>query len=207
LEVRGSMIEPRHSFRGCAPGTGRQDHLETAKVATRMTLFSALIEPENAEGEYAVNHGAGLGLAYSDNGVGCGAFEEATADVGRAEAVLEVHGGTHSIDFRSEEAAGQDALKQALVVAARCVAGCGGASVAGGHKLKGLRFGCAHAASHQAQTLRTLLQVDYGADEVAFIAPQLEQTAAMLLFDGVMSGAHVEQNAAVFKDCGSGVIA
>ena len=69
-----------------------------------------------------------------------------------------------------------------------------------------LRFGCAHAPRDEAQALRALLHIDDGAHQVALFAPKLEQAAAVRLGDRVARGAHVEEDAAVFKQGGCGVI-
>ena len=58
----------------------------------------------------------------------------------------------------------------------------------------------------EAQALRALLHIDNGAHQVALVAPELQQAAAVRLGDGVARGAHVEENAAVFKQGRRGVI-
>ena len=93
-----------------------------------------------------------------------------------------------------------------LIVAAGGIAGSGRAAVAGGHKLQRLRLGSAHAPGSQAQALRALLHLDHGAHQVAFLAPQLQQAAAMLLAHGVAGGAHVEQHAAILEQGGRGMV-
>jgi hypothetical protein len=52
-----------------------------------------------------------------------------------------------------------------------------------------------------------LLHFHYGTDEIALVAPQLEEATAVLLVHGEMSGPHVEQDMPVFKDCCSWVVA
>ncbi len=108
--------------------------------------------------------------------------------------------------FAADEVAREHALEEALVVAAGGVAGGGRAAVAGGGEFEGLRLGRAHAARDEAQALRALLHIDDGAHQVALVAPELEQAAAVRLGDGVARGAHVEEDAAVFKQRGGGVV-
>ena len=132
-------------------------------------------------------------------------MEQAAANIGGAEAVLEIHCGTEAVDFGADEGAGEDALQQALIVAARGVASCGGAAIARGDEFEGLRFGRAHAPGHDAQALRARLNLDDRSHEVALFAPKLKQAAAVGLGYGVVREAHVEQNATVFEKGGGGM--
>ena len=92
------------------------------------------------------------------------------------------------------------------IVAAGGVAGSGGAAVAGGHDLERLRLGGAHAAGGEAQGLGALLHIYDGAKQVALFAPELENAAAVRFAHSVMGGAHIEEDAAVFKQRGCGVV-
>ena len=206
LEVGGGVVEPGHALGGGAPGTGGDDDFEATEVASAVAVLAAVMEPEDAKGENAVDDGGGLGLGDADDGVCGGAAEEASADVGGAEAMFEVHGRAQGVDFRADEVAGEHALKQALVVAAGGIAGGRGAAVAGGDEFEGLRLGRAHAAGDEAQAGGALLGFNDGADEVALFAPELEEAAAMLLGDGVACRAHVKEDAAIFEECGGGVV-
>jgi hypothetical protein len=49
------------------------------------------------------------------------------------------------------------------------------------------------------------LKLEDRTDEVSFLAPQLEKTAAMGLRNGVASQAHVEQDTALFEQSGRGM--
>ena len=51
----------------------------------------------------------------------------------------------------------------------------------------------------QAQALRALLDFNNRAHQVAFLAPQLQQAAPMLLAHCVVGSAHVEEHASIFK--------
>ncbi len=53
---------------------------------------------------------------------------------------------------------------------------------------------------------RSLANLNYGADQVALFAPQLEQAAAVRLAHGVARRAHVEEHTAVLKHSGGGVL-
>ena len=54
--------------------------------------------------------------------------------------------------------------------------------------------------------MRALLHLDDGAHQVALVAPELQQAAAVRLGDGVARGAHVEEHAAIFKQRRCGVV-
>ena len=66
-------------------------------------VLAAVVEPENAEGENAVDDGRGLGCADADDGIGRGSFEQTAADICGTEAVLEIHGGAQAVDFGADE--------------------------------------------------------------------------------------------------------
>jgi hypothetical protein len=119
--------------------------------------------------------------------------------------VLQIHCGTEAIYFGADEDAREDALKQALIVAARGVASGRGAAIARGNEFKGLRLGRAHAASHDTQALCARLNLNDGSHEVALFAPKLEQAAAVGLGYGVAREAHVKENATIFEEGGGGM--
>jgi len=206
LEFSSGVVEVGHALGGGAPGSHRNHDFEAAKMAARVCMLAAVVEPEEAEGEDAIDDGAGLGLADADDGFGRGAAKEAATDIGGAEAVFKIHGGAEAVDLSAKEGAGEGALQDALVGAAGGIASGGGAPVAGGDQLKRLRLGRAHAAGAETEAVGAPLHIEDGADEVAFLAPQLEEAAAVGVGDGVAGGAHVEENATVFKDGGSGVV-
>ena len=55
LELLGGVVEPGHSLCRSAPGADGHNHLESAEVATGIAFLSAMIEPENAESENAID--------------------------------------------------------------------------------------------------------------------------------------------------------
>ena len=62
LEIGGGVVQPGHSFGGGAPGSGGDDDFEAAEVAAGVAVLAAVIEPENAQGENAVDDRRRLGL-------------------------------------------------------------------------------------------------------------------------------------------------
>ena len=200
LEVRGGVVQPGHALGRSAPRARRNNYLESAEMVAGVGVLAAVVEPENAQGENAVDDGGGFCGAHADHGIGRGALQQSAADIGRAEAVLEIHGRAQAVDLRAEVMPRKHALEQALVVAAGGVAGSGSAALAGGDEFKKLRPGRAHLPRGQAQGLRAWFHVDHGANQVALVAPELEQAAPVRLFDGAARGAHVEQSAAIFKE-------
>src|ERR1700739_510495 len=178
LKIGGGVVEPRHALgRGAKgapppqrrrpvagdPGASGNDDLESPEVTACVALLAAMIEPEDAEGEDAVDGGCGFCCAYANDGFSSGAAEQVSANVGGTEAVLKVHSGTKAVDFGAKESASEDALKQGLIVAAEGVAGGGGAAIAGGDQFEGLQLCDAHTPRHHAQKLRTLFNFKHGA--------------------------------------------
>ena len=104
-KVGGGVIEPGHALGGGAPGSCRNNHFQPAEVAARVGVVAAVVEPENAQGEDAVDDRCGFGVADPDHRV-CGrSFEQAAAHIGRAEAVLKIHGRAHAVNFGADEVA------------------------------------------------------------------------------------------------------
>ena len=56
LKIGSRRVEPRHALGGGSPRTRRNDDLETAEVAAALAVFAAIVEPEDPEGENAVDH-------------------------------------------------------------------------------------------------------------------------------------------------------
>ena len=145
------MIEPRHAL-GCrAPRSGGNHNFEAAEVAARVGVLAAVVEPQNAEGQNAVDVDADSPSPTPITASAALPLSSRPRDIGGTEAVLEIHGRAQAVDFGADELAREHALQQALIIAARGVAGSGSAAVAGGHKLQRLRLGRAHAARHQPQ--------------------------------------------------------
>ena len=205
-KIRGGVVKPCHALGGSAKCACGNNDFETAEVAARLGVLAAVVEPEDAESENTVDDGCGFSCADADDGIGGSSLEQAAAHIGGAEAVLEIHGRAQAVDFRPEELAGEHALEEAEIVAAGGVAGRGSAAVAGGDELEELRLRGAHAAGCQAQGMRARLGANDGANQVAFFAPELEKATAVGFGNGVMGGAHVKKNAAVFEQGGGGVI-
>ena len=55
LEVGGGVVEPGHALGRGAPGSGGNDDLEPAEVTATVAVLAAMIEPENAQRQNAVN--------------------------------------------------------------------------------------------------------------------------------------------------------
>src|SRR5262249_26043712 len=142
LKVGSGMVEPCHPLRCGAPHTRGNDHLETTEMPTRITLFAAVIEPENAERENAVDCTGGFSLTNAYNSIGSRAPKQPPTYVCRTKAVLEVHGRSESIDLRPDECARENAFQQTLIAAASRVASRGSTTIACGHQFERLWFGC-----------------------------------------------------------------
>ena len=134
-------------------------------------MLAAVVEPEQAQRKHAVDGGGGLGRTDADNRFTGGAAQQVAARIGRAEAVFQVHGGAHGVDFAAGIGASQGTLQQAHVVAARGIARGGRAAVGGGNQLQRLRLSLAHAAGEHPQALRAVLNLHHGANNVALVTP------------------------------------
>src|ERR1700739_2331064 len=68
LKIGGGVVEPGHALcRGAKRSSGHND-LESPEGTACVALLAAMIEPENAEGEDAVDCGCGFCFAYADDG-------------------------------------------------------------------------------------------------------------------------------------------
>ncbi len=132
FKIRGGMVEPRHALGGGTPCASGNNDFEATEVAARVCVLAAVVEPENAEGEDAVDDGGGFGCADADHCIGGGSLEQTTADVGGTETVLQIHRGAQAIDLRTDELPREHALEETLIVAARSIAGGGSTAVAAG---------------------------------------------------------------------------
>ena len=120
--------------------------------------------------------------------------------------MLEIHRGAEAVDLGADELAREHALEETPVVAAGGVASGGSAAVAGGSQLKESAAWPRPCAGWQGAGIARVLNSDDGADQVALFAPQLKQAAAMGFGDGVAGSTHVEEDAAIFKQCGGWMV-
>ena len=72
--------------------------------------LAAVMEPEDAEGEDAVDGGLRLFLVDGDDGPGFLALDEGSSGVGGAEGFLEVHSGAEGFGVPVREFALEDAV-------------------------------------------------------------------------------------------------
>src|SRR5579863_6315198 len=97
------MVHPREALGGGAPGANWHNHLESPEMAPGVPVLPAVIQPEDAERENAIDDGAGLGLADADHGLCSSSAKQVAAYVRRAKAVFQVHRRAHAIDLRPNE--------------------------------------------------------------------------------------------------------
>ena len=206
LELCRGVVEPGHALGRGAPGARRNNHLESTHVTAAIALLAAMIEPENAERENAIDDRGGLCFRNSDHRVNSGAEMKLAANIGGTEAVLQIHGRTQAVDPGANEVPAKDSLEQAEVVFTGSVASGWGTAVVGSDELKGLRLGDAHAAREDAEALCPVLQIDYGTDEVAFLAPHLQQATPVLFAHGEARETHVEEHAPIFEQRSGGMV-
>ncbi len=117
--------------------------------------------------------------------------------------MLKIHCGAHAVHFGLGESAGEDALEQAHVAIARGSASRWCALIAIGYELESLRSGLAEAGGGEAQHAVARRDFDDRADEVALVRPEMEHTSPMLSGEGVVRALHIEEDAAIFEQCGA----
>ena len=57
LEIGGGVVEPGHALGRGAPCSGGNNDLESAKVATAVSVLTAMIEPQDSQSQNAVHYG------------------------------------------------------------------------------------------------------------------------------------------------------
>jgi hypothetical protein len=73
LELCGAVVEPGDSLCGGTPRANGHNHLESSNVAAAIAFLAAMIEPENAEGENAIDDRRRFGLSNADDRIDAGA--------------------------------------------------------------------------------------------------------------------------------------
>ena len=162
-------------------------------------------EPEDADGQDAVDGGLGFGGVDGDDGPGLSAVGEGAAGVAGAEGAFEVHGGTEAFGAAIGEGLEEDAIEHAEEALAGGVAGGGRAEVFIGGELEGLEAGLAEALGGEAEGVGAGGDGEQAADQVAVGGPEVDGGAAAVGGEGVFGFAEVEEGAAVFEDEGVGV--
>ena len=197
--------EPGEAREGGGGGGSGQDEGEAGDVAFCLCL-AAVGEPEDAEGENAIDGGGRFGFVDGDDGaggvgMGAGAKQEA-AGVGGAEGFFEIHGGAEGVGVPVREVAREGALDSGEVTGADGFPGGGAAAGFGGRgEVKGLGAGCAEALGAQAQRRRAFGLGGYDrADDVAGVIPELKRAAIVGCAEGVFGGAEIEKDLAFFDD-------
>ncbi len=199
LPLGGARIEPCEAGEGEGRSALRDDDLEALIEAAAGAGFSTVMQPEDAEGEDAVDGSGGFLLIDGDDSPGLLALHEGAARVGWAEGFLEVHGGAEGFWVPVGKAALEDAIEDTQVADAGGLAGAGSAAVFIGGELEGLGFGLAEALGGEAQDSGAHGGGGDATDDVALVRPEVEGAAAMLGGEGVLGEAHVEEDFAVFK--------
>ena len=202
----GGGVEPGEAGEGEGGGAAGDDEFEALVEAAAGAGFAAVVEPEDAEGEDAINGGLGLLVVDGDDGPGLLAVDEGASGVGGAEGFFEVHGGAEGFGLEVGEGAEEDAVEGAEVSVAGGFAGGGGAAVLIGCEFERLRFGLAEAVGGEAEDARAEGGGGDATDEVAVFGPEVEGAAFVLGGEGVFGGAEVEDDFAVFAEDGVGVL-
>ena len=201
-----SGVEPGDASARGGGASSWDDDAKAMKNAAAIAVGATVIEPEDAEGEGAVDGVGEFLRANAENGPGGLAFRQNAAGVGGAEAVLEVHGGAEAFRDPAGEVRGEGLFEGAKVAAAGGIARGGGAEVWIGDEGEGLGFGLSEAAGFKPERLAARLDGGDGTDQVFLVGPEMEEAASVVGGDGAVGEAEVEEEAAVFKDGGVGVV-
>ncbi len=165
-----------------------------------------MVQPEDSEGEDAVDGGLGLFFVDGDDGPGLLALDEGASGVGGAEGSFEVHGGTEGFGLPVGEVAEEDSVEDAEVFCADSLASGWSAPVFVGGELEGLGFGLAEAVGGQTEDSVARGGGGDAADDVAVLGPEVEGAAVVLGGEGVSGEAEVEEDFAVFEKYGGRVL-
>ena len=210
LVLCDAWVEPGEAREGGGGGSAGEDDakpLIQAAPASRggSGVIAAVLEPEDTDGEDAVDGGLGLGGVDGDDGPGLLATGEGSAGVGGAEGALEVHGGAETFGAFAGEGPNEGTLEQVEVAVPGGVAGAGRAEMLVGGELECLGTGLPEALGGEAEGMGAGGDGEDAADEVAVVGPEMEGGAIVGGVEGVAGFAEVEEGPAVFEQEGVGV--
>ena len=171
LPLREGRIEPGHAAAGDGAEASWDDDAESMEDTAAIAVGTAVVEPEDAEGQASIDHGGEFFRADAEDGPGGLAFGENAAGVGGPEAVLEVHGGAESFGSPAWEVRGERLLEGAEVAAAGGITRCSGAEVRVRDEGEGLGFRLAEAPGFKAERLAARLNGGNSADKVLLVGP------------------------------------
>jgi hypothetical protein len=204
--LRESWVEPGHAGAGGGGEPGGDDDAKSVEEASAIRVLSTIVEPENTEGEGTVDAGGRFFGADSNDGPGGLTFSEDAACVGGAEAVFEIHSGAKGVGGPAWEMGSEGPLEGAEIATAAGIAGGGGAKFRIGDEGEGLRLALAEAMGFEAEGIAAGLGRGDSADEILVVGPEVEQATAVVGGDGATGQAEIEEEEAVFKDGGVGMV-
>ncbi len=70
LKLGSRMVKPGHSLRGGATRAGGDNDLEPAKMPAAIPMLATVVQPQNSQGQNAVDNSRGLRLADADHRIG-----------------------------------------------------------------------------------------------------------------------------------------
>ena len=159
-----------------------------------------MVQPQDAEGENAVDRGHGLLIVDRDHGPRLPGAGQQAARVSRAKRSFEIHGGAERFGPPAFVAklAGERAFEQLQVPRPRGLARAWGAAIFFGRKFEDGRLRLAEAVAGQTQKFTPGRRGGDAADEVRFLAPKVQRAAGVLGRKAVFCSAKIEQDLAVF---------
>jgi len=113
LEVCYARVEPGEARKGGGGGAARKNKAQAPVEAAlarggRGGVIAAVLQPEDPDGENAVDGGLGFGRVNGDDGPGFLTPGEGAAGVGGTEGALEIHGGAKALGAEIGEGAEED---------------------------------------------------------------------------------------------------
>ena len=113
LEVCYARVEPGEARKGGGGGAARKNKAQASVEAALARgggggVIAAVLQPENPDGENAVDGGLGFGRVDGDDGPGSLTPGEGAAGVGGTERALEIHRGAKALGAEIGEGAEED---------------------------------------------------------------------------------------------------
>jgi hypothetical protein len=138
-----------------------------------------VVQPQNSEGQYAVDGRRALFFVDCDDRPGLLSAEQRAARVGRTEAAFEVHRGAKAVALEVGKAAQEYAFESVQVACAGGFA-CGRrAALAGGDQFQELGLRLSEALRREPQRACARSRGKHAADEVSFLAPEVQRAAVV----------------------------
>ena len=193
--------KPRECDRGGSAGNDDAEAPVEAALARGGGggVVAAVLEPENADGEDAVDGVLRLGGVDGDHGPGLLAAAKRTASVAGAEGAFEIHGGTEALAAVVRKGLEEHTIEEAQIAMARGIAAGGAAEVLVGGEFQGVGARLTEALRGEAERFGARGDGKDAADEVAIAGPEMEGGAVVLGGESVLGFTEIEEGTTVLE--------